>query len=107
MSTEYGPAESTPPQGAAPKQDSSLADDIKIKGHRVVDNVADRVDVAERQLREKQADLTARGQEASDRAQEELARYKSEAEAYARKNPLAATGIAFAAGVVLAAILRR
>jgi ElaB/YqjD/DUF883 family membrane-anchored ribosome-binding protein len=78
---------------------SRVADNL----HGAVDAAAARAGAAEEHLRE-HAD---KAREAADYARTRAAEVADSVSRYTRDNPLAALGIAFAAGVVLASLTRR
>jgi len=90
------------------KESASAATDyVAAKAHETVDTVAERAQRAEREVR-KAAERTADQarqlrDEYAERAEEGLKRASS----YLESNPLAVVGIAFVAGVLLSAMLRR
>ncbi|HEX5787267.1 MAG TPA: hypothetical protein VFY03_03745 [Woeseiaceae bacterium] len=91
-----------------PAADSaSTTSRVAEKAHRAIDESASRAENLERKVRDKageaQDKLAASRQRASLKVDESL----GEVEAFVRERPLAATGIAFAAGVLVAALLRR
>lgn len=90
-----------------PKPEPSMTEKAAQAVHRAVDQVAEKAAGAEEKLRrqaaEKSDQASATSEEIKAKAQETLA----SAESYARQNPLAAAGIAFAAGVLASVILRR
>lgn len=85
----------------------STTSKVAEKAHRAIDESASRAENLERKMRDKagqaQDKLAASRERATARMDESL----GEVEAFVRERPLAATGIAFAAGVFLAALLRR
>jgi ElaB/YqjD/DUF883 family membrane-anchored ribosome-binding protein len=85
----------------------TTTDRLAAKAHETVDSVAERAQRAERDLRDAAARTAEQARElhgaASQRAEESMRRAGS----YARSNPFAFAGIAFAAGVLLSSLLRR
>lgn len=81
--------------GATP-HDARVSARAAQAAHEAIDSISQRSAEAEERLRAAKDRASARGQELSD-----------EVAAYVTKNPLAAVGIAAAAGFVLGALFRR
>lgn len=86
---------------------SATTDHFAAKAHETVDSIAERAQGAEREVR-KAAERTAKQarqlrDEYAETAEEGLRRAGS----YLEGNPLAVAGIAFVAGVLLSAMIRR
>jgi ElaB/YqjD/DUF883 family membrane-anchored ribosome-binding protein len=75
--------------------------------HKAIDQSADRAEDVERRLREKAGRAQERVGASQKAAGAQLERSLDQLEMFVRERPLTATGIAFAAGIVAAAILRR
>ena len=89
------------------KEQTSTTDHFAAKAHETVDSIAERAQGAEREVR-KAAERTAKQarqlrDEYAETAEEGLRRAGS----YLESNPLAVAGIAFVAGVLLSAMIRR
>jgi len=75
--------------------------------HKVIDESVDRAENLERQIRYR-AELAQEKMTSSQQvAGEQLERSLAQLESFVKERPLAATGIAFAAGVLATALLRR
>src|SRR5262245_16633372 len=86
---------------------TAATDYVAAKAHETVDSIAERAQSAEREVR-KTAERTAKQarqlrDEYAETAEESLKRAGS----YFESNPLAVVGIAFVAGVLFSAMLRR
>ncbi len=91
----------------ASKTDPSTVQRVATAVHGAVDNAVEKAEPMEQKLRD-QANkagetLEARQAAASDKMQQSL----QDVEKFVKERPVAATGIAFAAGVLAAVILRR
>lgn len=75
--------------------------------HKAIDQSATRAENVERQLREKANRAQQKVGESQKAAGAQFERSLDQIELFVRERPLTATGIAFAAGIVAAAILRR
>jgi ElaB/YqjD/DUF883 family membrane-anchored ribosome-binding protein len=96
------------PNGESPAQSTSpTTDRIAVMAHETIDRVAETANHAENGMRDATATTSdaakSAGREASALASEGLQRLRS----YAEENPLTSAGIAFAAGVLLSALVRR
>jgi ElaB/YqjD/DUF883 family membrane-anchored ribosome-binding protein len=86
---------------------SEFAERVAEKGHSAVDDLADRVETAERKIGDAGHRVSAKTRAAKDSAQSEFSEYQRRVEVYAREHPYTALGVAFAAGLIAAALLRR
>ena len=77
------------------------------KVHSAVDKVAAKAQVREEQLRASAAQTEAQLRELGAKTQRTAGETVTQVEAYVKANPLTSAGIAFAAGFVLSAILRK
>ena len=89
------------------ERESTTTERVAAKAHETVDTIAERAERAERDVR-KAAQRTAEQarqlqQEYAETAEQSLRRASS----YLESNPLAVAGIAFIAGVLLSAMIRR
>jgi ElaB/YqjD/DUF883 family membrane-anchored ribosome-binding protein len=88
-------------------RDASTTERFAAKAHETVDTIAERAERAEREVRNaaERAAEQARHlhREYADTAEQSVRRASS----YLESNPLAVAGIAFAAGFLLSALLRR
>jgi ElaB/YqjD/DUF883 family membrane-anchored ribosome-binding protein len=93
--------------GQKGSRDSSTTERFAAKAHETVDTIAERAERAEREVRSA-AERTAEQarqlhQQYADTAEQSFRRATS----YLESNPLAVAGIAFVAGVLLSAMIRR
>ena len=79
---------------------STTTDHFAAKAHETVDAIAERAQSAEREVR-KAAERTA------EQARRLRDQYAERAGSYLESNPLAVVGIAFVAGVLVSAMIRR
>ncbi len=75
--------------------------------HEAIDGAAEKVEPVEHQLREQVAKAGEKLEATQTAATEEVKETVKKAETFVKERPVAATGIAFAAGVLTAIILRR
>ena len=75
--------------------------------HAVIEDTANKAEVVETQLRERAAKAGEKVEASQEAAAEQFKRTVSKAESFAKERPVAAAGIAFAAGVLASALLRR
>lgn len=75
--------------------------------HHAVDSAADSAGHAEQRLREQAEKTAGKAREMADRARVQAGQAVGTVSRYTRDNPLAALGIAFAAGAVVASLTRR
>ncbi len=75
--------------------------------HKAIDQSADRAESVERQIREKASRAQEKVGASQKYAGAQFERSLDQVEIFVRERPLAATGIAFAAGILAAALLRR
>lgn len=75
--------------------------------HDAVDRIAAQVESAEVRLRTATGNAETRLAESRDKVREQSERLGDNISSYVQEHPLAAIGIAFGAGVVVAALLRR
>jgi ElaB/YqjD/DUF883 family membrane-anchored ribosome-binding protein len=86
---------------------STTTDHFAAKAHETVDTIAERAQSAEREVR-KAAERTAeQARELRDEYVDTAEQTLRRAGSYLESNPLAVVGIAFVAGVLLSAMLRR
>lgn len=89
------------------RQDATTTDRIARSAHEMIDETANRAKSVEENLRERAREAGDRVDESQDAAMRTVRDTTARAEAFAQERPLAAAGIAFAAGALTAAILRR
>jgi ElaB/YqjD/DUF883 family membrane-anchored ribosome-binding protein len=82
-------------------------DRMATAAHDTVDRVARAADRAEREVRRAATRATRRAKTTRTRAVQRADASVGSVRSYIEDNPVAATGIAFAAGLVLAGLLRR
>jgi ElaB/YqjD/DUF883 family membrane-anchored ribosome-binding protein len=87
--------------------DHQTTDHLAAMAHDTVDRVAEAANHAETGVRSAAARTTRQVKDLQDQAMETADENMKRVRTYVKKNPLTATGIAFAAGVVLSAIFRR
>jgi ElaB/YqjD/DUF883 family membrane-anchored ribosome-binding protein len=75
--------------------------------HETVDRVAEMANSAESEVRSAAAKTTRQVKDMQDQAIDAADEHMKKVRTYVKKNPLTATGIAFAAGVVLSTLFRR
>lgn len=75
--------------------------------HKAIDGAAEKAEPVEHRLREQVSKAGEKLDETQAAATEEVKESLKKAETFVRERPVAATGIAFAAGVLTAIILRR
>ena len=85
----------------------SNVDRARDKMHETVDRVADKAHQAEASLREQAAGVEGRMREMGAKVSESAHDGTEQLRNYVRENPVTSAGIAFAAGFVISAILRR
>jgi ElaB/YqjD/DUF883 family membrane-anchored ribosome-binding protein len=97
----------TGPAGNGPKDEATVTSKARQFTHEAIDAAAEKAESLERKLREESGRLSekagATGHDVSKQMEETL----TDVEAYIRKEPVKAAGIAFAAGVVAMLLLRR
>ena len=89
------------------KSDTLYAEMARERGHAAVDIMSDKAAFTEEKLRETAASSSDAIAEKSDQAKQAAAKTRSEVESFAKENPWATAGIAFAAGAVISALVRR
>lgn len=85
----------------------STARRVALGAHETIDRAADAAERAERTVRDSAAAADERLRETASEAVDQGRESVERARGYVAEHPLAAVGIAFAAGVVAAALLRR
>jgi len=86
---------------------STTSDRLASMAHDTVDKVAETARSAEQQARVAASRAADKAREAEDRMRTAADEGLSTVRSYVEQNPLAAAGIAFAAGIVLSSLLRR
>lgn len=77
------------------------------RAHQTIDKAAELAGEAEQSLRERAARAGEKLREGEERALDTLDEGVNRIRSYVEQNPLAAAGIAFAAGLLVSALLRR
>jgi ElaB/YqjD/DUF883 family membrane-anchored ribosome-binding protein len=85
----------------------SATDQLTSRAHEGLDTLAERANVAERRMRDKASQVSEQMGQTAGRAREKGAQVKQSVSTYTGENPMLALAIAFAAGMMLAAIARR
>jgi ElaB/YqjD/DUF883 family membrane-anchored ribosome-binding protein len=85
----------------------STARKVAEVAHKLIDESAGHAEDIERQIRQKAGQAQDKVAASQEAAGAQLERSLSQIESFAKERPLAATGIAFAAGVLMTALLRR
>ncbi|MEP6939699.1 MAG: hypothetical protein ABI846_08040 [Rudaea sp.] len=86
---------------------NSTVEDLAARARNHVDATADKVDDTIDDYADRFADLEQQLRQAGDRLVENAKVLSAEASRHTRSHPLAAIGIAFAAGLVVSKLLRR
>lgn len=90
----------------APKRDYTT-DRLASAARTGIDETAAKARDLEDKLRERASGATERVERSQEAAMQTIGEYTAKAEAFAKEQPFTAAGIAFAAGVIAAAVLRR
>ena len=90
-----------------PRGGRATTEHLASMAHDTVDRVADAANQAERQLRGAATRTAEHARELQGQAAEMADEHVQKVRSYVRENPFTSAGIAFAAGVILSAILRR
>jgi ElaB/YqjD/DUF883 family membrane-anchored ribosome-binding protein len=88
-------------------KEPSTTDRFAAKAHETVDTIADRAQRAEREVRDAAERTVEQARELHQQYADTAERSLRRATSYVESNPLAVVGIAFVAGVLLSAMLRR
>ena len=86
---------------------TATTDHFAAKAHETVDSIAERAQSAEREVRKAAARTTKQARQLRDEYAETAEEGLERARSYLESNPLAVVGIAFVAGVLLSAMIRR
>ncbi len=86
---------------------SSVADQVAEAAHETVDRVAKSAADAEERIRKAAAEAERNLKKSSDKAQQQTQELNRVVTDYVNKHPVKSIGIAFAAGVLVSALLRR
>lgn len=89
------------------RSESKTTERVAEAAHSAVDSAAAKATEFEKKVREKVSTANEKLSDSQHTASEQVAKSIKELEDFARNRPIAATGIAFAAGVLAAALLRR
>jgi ElaB/YqjD/DUF883 family membrane-anchored ribosome-binding protein len=85
----------------------TTTDSLASRAHEGLDTLSERANVAERQMRDKAAQVGEQVGQAAGRARAKGAQMKQVVSEYTGENPMLSLAIAFFAGVLLAAVARR
>ena len=85
----------------------SAARRVAEKAHSAIDHTASKAEAVERQLRENAAKAGERVDETQEIATQKVEQSIEKLEGFVKSQPMTAAGIAFAAGILTTAILRR
>ncbi len=88
-------------------ESAATTDRVSAKAHETVDRVAASAASAEEKLRAQAAEASARVHDAREQVAQKSRESAEQLQSYARENPLKTAGIAFAAGFVISALMRR
>jgi ElaB/YqjD/DUF883 family membrane-anchored ribosome-binding protein len=86
---------------------SAMTDHFAEKAHETVDSIAERAQSAEREVRKAAGRTAKQARQLRDEYAESAEERLRRAGSYLEGNPLAVAGIAFVAGVLLSAMIRR
>jgi ElaB/YqjD/DUF883 family membrane-anchored ribosome-binding protein len=106
MSTRQEAVSARDTKSASEKSDSTTQR-VADAAHNAIDETAVKAETLERKMREGAAKAVESVENSQEAAGEQLNHAIAQAEAFAKKRPVAAAGIAFAAGILVAAALRR
>jgi len=93
--------------GAKGQPGAPTTDKLRESTHEIVDNVADRAEGVEEKVRTKSAQAREQLSEKKEAAAEQIEGSVARVETFIKDRPLAAAGIAFAAGVFASRMMRR
>lgn len=93
--------------GTKTRASADLTRNVAMKAHKAVDSVTEKAAEAERKLRESAATNEEALREAADKSALKAKELKTRARRYVNENPMTAAGIAFVAGIVTAAWMRK
>lgn len=93
--------------GAESQSAAPTTDKLRESSHEIVDNVADRAEGVEETVRAKSAQAKEQLNEKKEAASEQVEHSVARVETFIKERPLAAAGIAFAAGVFASRMMRR
>ena len=97
----------TTPATTAEPQDESTASKVADSAHKLIDDTAAKAEEVERKLRRKAAKAGEKYEGTKESANQQVEQSLAKVETFVREKPMTAAGIAFAAGIVASAILRR
>ncbi|QFT55997.1 YqjD family protein [Microbulbifer sp. THAF38] len=89
------------------RDEAFLSEMARERAHSAVDSLSDRAAVAEERIRETATSSSDSLAQKRDQLKETASQTRSEVEGFAKKNPWAAAGIAFATGAIVSALIRR
>lgn len=88
-------------------ESSSTTQKAASMAHDAIDSAAEKAEPIEQKVREQASRAQERFSETSSEASEQIHQQVERVETFIKQRPVAATGIAFAAGMLAAIILRR
>jgi len=88
-------------------QDPTTTRKVASVAHEAIENAADRAAPVEQKLRDQASKAGDRIEATQHAAAEQVEQSMKKVESFVREKPVAATGIAFTAGLVVALLLRR
>ena len=88
-------------------RDASTTERFAAKAHETVDTIAERAQRAEREVRSAAERTAEQARQLHEQYSETAEQTLRRATSYLESNPLAVVGIAFVAGVLLSAMIRR
>ena len=106
MSTSNDAATTSHNEAAAPATATATAR-IAERAHEAIDRVSGQVEKSEHALRERAAQAEAQAREAADTARKQADQSLAQVRDYVRENPLTSAAIAFGAGYLLSALMRK
>ena len=89
------------------RKDPTTTDRFAAKAHETVDTIAERAQRAEREVRGAAERTAEQARQLRDQYADTAEQSLRRASSYLESNPLAVVGIAFVAGVLLSAMIRR
>lgn len=88
-------------------RDNPTTDRAAQAAHETIDRASEIAGEAEREVRSAASDTAERVKDSQEQAKDTIDDSMAQIRSYVDRNPLASIGIAFAAGIVVSALLRR
>jgi ElaB/YqjD/DUF883 family membrane-anchored ribosome-binding protein len=108
MIDERDPTPTGPAQGPGAEEDGAkITRKARAFAHEAIDSASARAEDVERKIRSEARRVADRVEQGETRARHEIDDTLSSVEDFIRERPMAAAGMAFAAGMIAAIILRR